>query len=358
MLNKQISEITFKDLNELLYLKGLTESQTIELKKELSGKNGTPEGKEFAKDVTAFANAVGGYLLVGIDEKKQEICGTNTIFGNQKIEDWISNVLNDLVDKTLDYRLVQILISEEENLNVVILEVPEGKDKPYYVMADKKPIPYIRKGTSVFTARPADIKEMYAVANKEKEGKEIEINQKAVGKNIQQIGQHFGNVIHTNRFQQKTEVLYEPSLYITDQQAKQIKDKIDEIVDIHDKAGKFKTREGKSKFYAQTWQSLRNRFGVTKYTLLPKNEFEECMKWLQSQIAFKHTPILRRSNNPEWKNKRYGAIYAKARNDWRMDKEEVYEFAFQKLKLKQPISSLKDLNDTKLNKLYKILFEK
>ena len=352
-----ISKLSFKSINELLYSEGLTENQTIEFKRELSSKDGKPNSLEFAKDITAFTNASGGIVFIGIDEKVMEIHGTSPMIGNQKIEDWIANVLNDLVDKTIEYSIHQIPISEDEKLQVIVVEVLEGKDKPYYVMVDKKPIPYIRKGTSIFPAKPIDIKQMYQ-SNKMDAIEPIVIKQKAKGRNIQQIGQNYGKVINTNRVQNVTEVQYNPSSHITDQQAKQIKDKVDEIVEINDKANKFKTTDSKSKFYAQTWIGIRNRYNITKYTLLPKSQFDDCMKWLQKEIAYKHVNKLRKSDNTSWKNKRYGSIYAKAQNNFGMSKEDLYQYAYDNLNLKKPIISLKDLSDVNLNKLYKALFSK
>jgi hypothetical protein len=177
-----------------------------------------------------------------------------------------------------------------------------------------------------------------------------------IEKNEGNITQHYGNVIHTNKFQNKTEVVYKPNLHITDKEAKQIKDKIDEIIKIRDLAGKFTAKDSKSKYYRQIWAELYKRYKITKYTLLPKSNFVDCMSWLQSEIAYKHTPTLRNSNNPEWRKNKYAAIHARARNELGMKKEELYLFAFQRLKLKQPIISLTDLNDTNLGKLYKILF--
>jgi hypothetical protein len=357
MFGKEFNKITYKDLNEFLYVIGLEENQNIELKREIAtDKNGKPESKEFAKDVTALANTKGGYLFLGIDEEKKEICGINTRFGNQKIEDWISNVLNSLVDKTLNYEIVQIPISEVEDKRVVILNIPEGTSKPYYVISDNKYIPYIRKNTSVFPAKSVDIAAMYASVKYDSPASKMHIAQNAKGSHIQQIGQNFGKIIHTERIQNVTEVSYDSNLHISDSQAKIIKDKIDEIVDIHEQAGKFRSRTSKSKFYAETWQNLKNRFGITKYTLLPVEKYNECLEWLQSQIAYKHRPLLRKGNNSQWKNKMYGNIYARARSHWNLDKEHLYKFSEEKLCLKKPITSLKDLSDVNLNKLYKILF--
>ena len=357
MIPEDIHSLSFKDINELFYRKGLVESQTIEIKRHLSlDKNGKPENREFAKDVTAMTNAEGGMIFLGIDEKAQEICGVDIKLGNQKIDDWISNILNDLVDKTITYQLHLIPVNGDERLHVVVISIAKGADKPYYVIADKKSLAYVRKGSSVFAAKPQDIAAMYKESMLLVAPSTPVIKQQAKGKNIQQIAQNFGKIITTERVQNVTEVLYDKDAHITDQQAKLIKDKVDEIVEIYNSAGKFKDAASKSQSYQTTWSGIKNRFNVTKYTLLPKHQFEDCMQWLQSQIASKHRPILRKHNNPVWKKDMYSSIYAKSRSDWNMDKDSLYDFAYSKLKLKNQISSLKDLSDVNLKKLYGLLF--
>ncbi|MDQ6482508.1 RNA-binding domain-containing protein [Dyadobacter sp. LHD-138] len=359
MIPQDIYSLSFKDINELFYRKTLIESQTIEIKRHLSlDKNGKPENREFAKDVTAMANAEVGVIFLGIDEKEQEICGVDVRFGNQKIEDWISNVLNDLVDKTLSYQIHQIPVNDDDARKVIVLNIAKGTDKPYYVIVEKKSLAYVRKGSSVFAAKLSDIAAMYKAHDKLSASTSPRIKQHARGKNIQQIGQNFGKIITTKKIQHVTEVVYDKDAHITDQQAKLIKDKVDEIVEIYESAGKFKDSATKGKFYATTWSGIKNRFSVTKYTLLQKHQFDECMQWLQSQIAAKHRPVLRKHNNPVWKRDMYASIYAKSRNDWNMDKDDLYEFASSRLKLKNPISSLKDLSDVNLKKLYGLLFSK
>ena len=356
-----LSALSYKDVNELFYSGKLVETQTIELKKDLSyDRKGKLENREFAKDVTAMANAEGGVIFLGIDEKTLEICGIQTIFGNQKIEDWICNVLNDLVDKTVNYELHKIDINDDDTRSVVIINITKGIDKPYYVIFDKKSIVYTRKGTSVFSAKPSDIAEMYRTTHKKSTATSdtVEIKQQAKGKRVQQIGQNFGRIINTERVQNVTEVLYDKDTHITDEQAKFIKDKVDEIVNINDQAGKFKSGNSKGKFYAFIWSGIKNRYSITKYTLLKKDDFDDCIKWLQSQIASKHRPILRKHNNSVWKTSMYSSIYAKSRSDWNMNKEALYDFAYHKLNLKKPINSLKDLSDVNLKKLYNSLFSK
>lgn len=349
MLGKQITEITYKDINELLYVKQEREGQRLDYKREFN-----TNSKEFAKDVTAFANAEGGFVIYGIDEKEQKIIGISDLIGNQKIEDWIANTLNSNIDITVHYEFQYIAITDEENpLYIFILEIKEGTKKPIYVTSDSKAMCYIRKGTSVFSAKPSDIEKMYAKQNPNQITNEITVSQQSKGNHNLQIGVNKGKVeIKTDKVVKRNEVKPNLEDHISETQAKEIKEKIDEIVEINSQAKKGE----KKKFYPETWQSFYNRFHITSYKLLPKETFEEAFDWLQKQIAYKHRPKLRKANNEQWKKDIYGAIYAKSQNDLGMDKEDLYNFAFEKLQLKKPITSLKELSDTRLNKLYKLIF--
>jgi len=350
MFDKTINNITYKDINELLYIRQEREGQQLDYKREFH-----KESKEFAKDTTAFANTDGGFIIYGIDEKQKTVVGITDNVGNGKIEDWITNVLNTSTDNSINYEIKFINIDEEnEPQFIVVLHIKESSKKPIYVTADNKSICYIRKGSSVFSAKPNEIREMYLKSIST--NGQSQVNQKSKGNHNLQVGVNQGTIIKTDKVVRKNEVITNPDIHISQEQAKEIKDTVNSIVEIYEQAGKFKSNNEKGKCFAQTWTSFNNRFSLTTYHLLPKDKFEEALSWLQKQIAFDHRPILRKANNSQWKKDIYGAIYAKAQNELRLDKQGLYQFAFDKLKLKDPITSLKDLSDTRLQKLYKIVF--
>ena len=197
---------------------------------------------------------------------------------------------------------------------------------------------------------------MYAISAEGKQQLQIKVTQKSKGNGALQIGVNQGTVIKTEKITQKNEVVIDPEIHITQEQAKKIYDTVNEIVLINEKAGKFKTAADKGRYFAQTWTSFKNRFNVTSYHLLPKEKFDEALNWLKKQIAYEHRPKLRKANNAEWQKNMYGAIYARAQNELKLDKPALYQYAFNKLGLKTPITSLKELSDTRLKKLYQIIF--
>ncbi len=87
------------------------EGYTLEFKESL--------GKKFAVEVVAFANSMGGKILIGVDDNGN-IVGTDTS-NNQR-----ANIQNQI--SQIEPRInVKVEIVD----NVIIVNVPEGEDKPY-----------------------------------------------------------------------------------------------------------------------------------------------------------------------------------------------------------------------------------
>ncbi len=105
----------------------MKESSSIEFKEKIS--------KSFLKTVSAFSNYNGGMIIFGIDDNGVAIGLDNP---NQSALD-IENRINDTISPNPNYRLETDLDN-----NLVILNVSEGKHKPYYY--ENKA--YIRHGTS------------------------------------------------------------------------------------------------------------------------------------------------------------------------------------------------------------------
>jgi len=87
------------------------EGQFIEFKENLS--------KHVVKDIVAFANASGGRIFLGITDE-------NTVKGIKITNDLKSKIVD--VGKNCDPK---IFVNLEEYENILIIEVEEGKDKPY-----------------------------------------------------------------------------------------------------------------------------------------------------------------------------------------------------------------------------------
>jgi ATP-dependent DNA helicase RecG len=97
-----------KELNQILQ-KG--EGQFVEFKENFD--------KELAKEIVAFANASGGRIFLGINDDNQ--------ISGMSITNRLKSQIMDMA-KNCDPK---ILLELEELENILIIDVPEGDNKPY-----------------------------------------------------------------------------------------------------------------------------------------------------------------------------------------------------------------------------------
>lgn len=181
----------------------------------------------------------------------------------------------------------------------------------------------------------------------------MEIKQKTIGKNNIQIGVNYGDVIETKKVVKHINVIHDDEYHIADGQAKQLRDKVDEIADLRSKANS----EDKSKCYKHVYNELYKHFNISSYKLLPKEKFEEAIQWLNKQKAYRYRPQLRKTDNEEYRKQLYKSIHSKATQlGW--SNNELYSFINVYLQPKILINSLKEMSDTRLKKVYDKLFSK
>lgn len=147
------------------------EGKNIEYKRELPNNH-----EKFLKDIIAFSNTTGGKVILGIEE------GTNAVYGIGdispfKLSDAISNMISDACTPQIE---PDISICTIENKTLLVVDVPSGKFRPYYIASrGKETGAYIRiNGTS----RPADSRKLHEL---ELEGQNISYD------SLQEIGQEY-----------------------------------------------------------------------------------------------------------------------------------------------------------------------
>lgn len=79
---------------------------------------------DLAKEIVAFANTLGGSILMGVEDDGT-ISGINN---NIQVEEWVTNICRQNIIPPIQ---VVMQIEKENNLEVLHIEVPKGKDKPY-----------------------------------------------------------------------------------------------------------------------------------------------------------------------------------------------------------------------------------
>jgi hypothetical protein len=163
---------TFAELRTLVE-HGIPESRTLDYKVELGWRPGSPNLKsvrdakrEFLADVTSFANAEGGRLLIGIREEKGlavEIPGIEVADVDQLILDLDTLCANSIEPAIAGLNISAVDVPGEQleladgRRVVVVVAVPRGINRPHRVGYRMKERFYIRGSAG---KRPMDLGEI------------------------------------------------------------------------------------------------------------------------------------------------------------------------------------------------------
>lgn len=175
--------------------------------------------------------------------------------------------------------------------------------------------------------------------------------QQIAGNNNIQIGVNHGDIIHTERIIRKIAAIPDANIHISEEQAFKIQERVNELVTM---MGKVEDAP-KTTLYAKVYGGFKRYFQITGYKFLPKDKFNEAMRWFDQQKVLKYRPKLKKADNDEYRKDYYKSIHAKA-NELKFSREELYQFINDFLKPKSPISSLKELSDARLKKVYIKIF--
>ena len=96
------------------------ESLSVEFKKKFSSE------EKIAKEIIAFANTKGGYVIFGVEDDGN-ICGVESEKGEAEL---IKNAVNNYCEPIVDYQLFFINFGSKE---VVIIKVDESENKPHRI---------------------------------------------------------------------------------------------------------------------------------------------------------------------------------------------------------------------------------
>ncbi len=128
---------------ELLELISKGESSTLEFKRKISS------FEKIAKEIAAFANTIGGYLLIGVDDNGY-IVGVRS---EKSIQEQIETACEFYIDPPVN---PQIEIAELYGQDVVVCYIHESEHKPHKVFnhtnEKDKPVVYIRVGEKCLVA--------------------------------------------------------------------------------------------------------------------------------------------------------------------------------------------------------------
>jgi len=118
---------------ETLIIEGIAEGKLIDYKRELPGSNDSAK-KEFLFDVSSFANASGGHLIYGIEEKggiPKEVTGVSVSDADAEIRRLQSLVLTGIEPRVPGVELRFVPMANQKH--VLIVQIPKSWALPHMV---------------------------------------------------------------------------------------------------------------------------------------------------------------------------------------------------------------------------------
>ena len=164
-----MTRLNFENIENLIE-NNIKESSNLDYKRELNKYN-----SEIAKDISSFANASGGKIIFGIDEKDglpNSINWINTKGVKEKIE---SVILSNIQPEIKGYDIYSVENPKDNTQAIFIVDIPESSDSPH--MANHRY--YIRRNFKSEYMEDYEVK--YAIFKKGlKKALEFEIEQNIV----------------------------------------------------------------------------------------------------------------------------------------------------------------------------------
>ena len=127
--SKMVTDITLDDLHELL---GVPESDRLEFKRSPYGRN-DEDVREMLRDMTSFANAVGGYLLLGVEQDGED--RAIAIVGIESGEDEAARMLSSC-RANIEEQIIGLnfhLVPVDDDRKVLIWHIPRSTRAPHMI---------------------------------------------------------------------------------------------------------------------------------------------------------------------------------------------------------------------------------
>lgn len=156
MLDKKLEDIKESDLDELV-ANAVTESKTIEFKKELPGAADSDK-REFLADVSSFANATGGDLIYGIEAIKgvaKNIIGLESVGIDDAILKW-EGVLRTGLEPRMRFEIHRVALANGRT--VLIIRILKSWTGPHRVTFRAHDEFYTRGAAGKFIMNVADLR--------------------------------------------------------------------------------------------------------------------------------------------------------------------------------------------------------
>jgi hypothetical protein len=162
-----------------------------------------------------------------------------------------------------------------------------------------------------------------------------------------------GRDININTKQTTRTIVTAPPGSLTPAQAKRVLDAIEKVVNI-EATGSIYDGDPRRRLFSKWHKRVKDHFDVPSYLFIPAARAQDVLAWLRQEAAIKR-PKLRRTDPAAWRTEHYRAIWARS-SEIGMSKADVYALVLQRLDKR--VTSLKQLGQQALRRLYQILMAK
>lgn len=100
--------------------------------------------EDLAKEIVAFANFMGGVVLIGVEND-----GSISGIKREKLEEWVMNIFRNKIHPFINPYYEEILLEDKK---VAVITIEQGTSKPYVVRHNDEERIYIRMGSTSRTA--------------------------------------------------------------------------------------------------------------------------------------------------------------------------------------------------------------
>jgi len=157
---QQVLALTEETLRKFLSL-GVPEGLYLDYKEGLSGTSEKDAKREFLKDVTAFANAAGGHLFLGVKEPSEGVSVESQLVGLDN-GDAVAQDLERLASTAIDPRIPGLRIVRVPLANgrsCVAIHIPPSLSRPHMVNYAGHRSFYVRHSESSFPMTTHEVRE-------------------------------------------------------------------------------------------------------------------------------------------------------------------------------------------------------
>ena len=147
LLGRSFDEIDSETVRQLIE-SGASESLNLEFKREKYG-NSDNDKKEFLKDITSFANSLGGHLLIGVKESNGtaiELCPLTGFSIDQELQRLENIIRTGIEPQILGLRMKRITVKGGE---IIVAYIPRNHNPPHRVIFKRTNRYYSRHSSGV-----------------------------------------------------------------------------------------------------------------------------------------------------------------------------------------------------------------